>query len=134
MTGEPHGESDMPVKAGILLPHGTIAFIDATLGMLTNTSNSGANKVAGIMARRADNTSGGNGDISGVFYAFKNRFELPFNDAITQANTGDRCYAQDNFGLSPTATNASWFGVIEKFISSTKALVKPIFAPEDATS
>lgn len=130
MTGQPYGQSDAPVKAGAVLPHGTMAFIDAASGFLTNDDNAGANKYAGIMARRADNTGGANGDIDGVFYAHDNRFELPFNDAITQADIGKKVYAQDNYGLSTTATTAAFVGILEKFVSTSKGLVKPEFAAQ----
>lgn len=134
MTGAAYGLADTPVLASIKIPAGTMAFIDASTGLLTNTDNSGANKFAGIMHKEADNSSGANGDISGVYYAHGNRFELPFNDAISQADVGKKVYAQDNYGLSTTATSASLVGVLEKFVSSSKGLVKPTFAHQDATA
>lgn len=136
MTGEPYGQSDGPAAAGAVLPHGTLAFIDATSGGITPDDNSGANLFAGIMARRCDNTGGALGDEQAVFYAHDNRFELPFNtggaNTIAQSNVGDKVYAQDNYGLSKDATTATLVGVLEKYISPTKGLVRTIFAHQDA--
>lgn len=112
-----------PVKAAILLPHGRAAFVDASTGMLTNTSNSGANKFAGVMALQADNSAGANGDINGEYFA-DGSFEM-VGSGFAQADVGKKVYLADNGdGLTKTSTNASLVGSIDQFISSTVVMVE----------
>lgn len=115
------GLGNGPVKAGILLPHGRPVFIDASDGHRTSTSNSGANRFAGMAHTRADNSGGSNGDAD-VEYWIQGRFEYEF-DAITEQDVGKKVYAGDNDVLSITATSRAYVGTLSEFISATKGEV-----------
>lgn len=111
------------VKASTILPHGRVAFFDAATGTLTNTSNAGANKLAGMMATRADNSSGANGDVNGEFY-IDGSFEM-VGSGFAAGDRGALVYAPDNGDtLTKTSTNATKIGKIDEVISSTKVMVE----------
>ena len=112
------GLANAPVIANVVLPHGRAVFTDATTGMATNTSNSGANKFAGIAHERFDNVGGANGDIDAEYW-IRDRFELT-GSGFTQADVGKKVYLADNGdGLTKTATSAALVGTITEFISAT---------------
>lgn len=110
-----------PVKAAIVCPHGRPVFTDAATGLVTNTSNAGANKFAGIAHERVDNATGANGDLD-CEYHLRDRFEYDFA-TLAQTDVGKKVYAVDNSLMTVTSAGASLVGTLTEFISSTKGEV-----------
>ena len=110
-----------PVLTSITLYIGTLAFIDAANGFITNVVNSGANKFAGITRDYVDNSSGASGDKKIILYE-RGTFELE-GAGFTQADVGKKAYASDNFTVTTTATSNTYIGTITRVISATKIQV-----------
>ena len=111
------GLSNGPVKAATIIPHGRPVFTDSATGTVTNTSNAGANKFAGIAHERIDNSAGADGDRDAEYW-IRDRFELD-GSGFTQADVGKKVYAVDNDVVTLTSTGASLVGTITEFLSAT---------------
>ena len=97
-----------PVKAAKKLLQGTLAFIDA--GYLTDETNSGANKLAGVIREQADNTDGADGDINANVFE-RGTFSFPAG-SLTLASVGTKAYASDNYTVTNSATDNTYIGTI----------------------
>ena len=110
-----------PVLAAITLYIGTMAFIDAANGYITNIINGGANKFAGIVRDYVDNSAGANGAVSATLWE-KGSFVL-VGSGFTQADVGKKIYATDNYAVHLTSTSRTYIGTVTRVISSTRVLV-----------
>lgn len=97
-----------PVKAAKKLLQGTLAFIDA--GYLTDETNAGANKLAGVVREQADNTDGADGDINANVFE-RGTFSFPAG-SLTLASVGTKAYASDNYTVTNSATGNTYIGTI----------------------
>jgi hypothetical protein len=111
-----------PVAASKRLYGGTMVFIDATTGLLTDTHNAGANKFAGILVEEVDNSSGAASALTGEYWT-KGSFVLT-GSGFTQADVEKVFYAVDNYTITATSTSNAQIGVVREYISATKLLVE----------
>lgn len=111
-----------PALTAITFYTGTMAFIDAANGYVTNIINSGANKFAGIVRDYVDNSAGASGATSVNLYQ-EGSFVL-VGSGFTQADVGKKVYATDNYVIGVSATSTTYIGTCTKYISATKLEVK----------
>ena len=111
-----------PVAASTVLYAGTLAFEDAN-GYFNDDTASGANKFAGVVITRADNSGGSAGDVTCELHR-KGRFLLT-GASFAQTSVGKKVHASDNYTLTLTPGAATCYvGVITEYLSSTKAVVE----------
>lgn len=99
-----HGglEFGLPVKGGAKIFAGTIACVDAT-GMLVKGTTSTTIKTAGVAQELIDNTSGGDGAVTGRIRRGCFRFaNSTSTDQITNADIGASCYVVDDQTVAKT--------------------------------
>ncbi len=118
-----------PMKAAIKCPHLTMAFVDATTGLLTNIVDTGNNKFAGVVKGGdsgdgigQDNTNGSNGDMDAELY-HNGKFLLT-GSGFTQADVGKKAYATDNYVVGVSASNTTYIGTVKEYVSATQIWVE----------
>lgn len=121
IVGTPGVRGGGPVGAAIVLYEGTMCFIDATDGQLTDTDNAGANKFAGIVVKRVDNSAGADGDLNADYYQ-EGEFELQ-GTGFAATDVGKKIYADDNYTITTTSVAMTYVGTVTRFVSSTKLLI-----------
>lgn len=119
---QPDGLVGYPVLASTHIYKGTMCFVVAASGYLTDDDASGANAFAGIASQEVDNSSGSNGDLTCECWT-EGKFEL-VGSSLTQAIVGDKIYATDNYTITGTGTSATRIGNATEFVSATKAMVQ----------
>jgi hypothetical protein len=111
-----------PIAASTTLYQGTLAFITAA-GYLDDDTATGTNGFFGIVIRQYDNSAGAAGAVVGECYR-EGVFMLT-GSGFSQANVGDRVYAEDNYTIGTSVSTASvYIGKIVRYISSTKVAVE----------
>lgn len=108
--------SSHPAKAAAVLYENTMGFLNA--GYAEGGINGGANKFAGMVVNKVDNSAGSNGDKD---VEFKRRGLVKFTGsgfAIT--DVGVTIYATDNFTVTKTSTNNVAVARIVEFVSATQ--------------
>jgi hypothetical protein len=115
------------VGAGIHLYQSTIGFRLPT-GYITSTSNSGANKFAGVVQEEKDNSLGSDGDLKTEMW---NHGVFEFDGSgFTIADEGKIAYGTDNFTVAVTPGTAGVpMGRIKEYISTTRVAVE-LLSPE----
>jgi len=108
LTKSPNDRSANGVIAAKVLYGGTLAFVDATTGYLTDVATS--NKFAGIVPIRYDNASGANGAIQADLW-IRGQYVLK-GAGFTQADVGKPCNATDNYTVTTAA--GTLIGTIRK--------------------
>ena len=111
-----------PVITSVVLYGGTMVFVDASTGYLTNDDDGGANAFAGIAKRTYDNSSGSSGDIDAELYT-ECDIELT-GSGFDQADNHVDIYATDNYTITTTGTSATYIGRSVAYVSSTKLIVR----------
>ncbi len=118
-----------PMIASVLCPHLTMAFVDATTGLLTNIIDAGANKFAGIIKGGEDgdgvgqdNSSGSNSDVTAEVYT-NGKFLLT-GSGFTQADVGKKAYATDNYVIGVSAASKTYIGTVKEYVSATQIWVE----------
>lgn len=118
-----------PMLAAIKCPHLSLAFVDATTGLLTNIVDTGSNKFAGVIKGGSagdgigqDNTNGANGAVDAELY-HNGKFLLT-GSGFTQADVGKKAYASDNYTVSVAASSKTYIGTVKEFVSATEIWVE----------
>lgn len=107
-----------PVKAGKVLPHGTMCFVDSA-GLAV--PEAGGNQLLGVVEPRADNSGGGDSEVDAE-YNRTGQFRFS-GTGFVAADRGTKAYAIDNDTVTKTATNNSYIGTISEVISATAVMV-----------
>lgn len=128
----PGKKQSFPALTAKTFYQGTLAFIDAATGYLTNDDNGGANAFAGIVCAYVDNSGGASGAVTVECYT-EGDFELT-GSGFTQAIVGQNAYATDNYVVTATFTSASRIGKFIEYVSSTKAFVRIEFGEVESAS
>lgn len=110
-----------PVAASTHLYQGTLAYYDASTGLVTDSCGSGANPFAGMVKFEADNSSGAAGAIN-VELLTDGDYEM-VGSGFTQASVGDDVYGSDNFTVTTSNSSTSYVGQIVGYTSATKVTV-----------
>lgn len=113
------GRLKLPVAATTHLYEGCLSFVDAS-GNAVATTNSGANKLAGMNVEEVDNSGGSAGDK--LIELLREVVQLE-GSGFTDADVGKLAYVSDNFTVTLTAAGNTFAGPIVKVISSTKVMV-----------
>lgn len=106
-----------PVIADTVLYIGTLAFVDATTGFITDVATS--NKFAGIVRDFADNAGGADGDVDVNFFE-RSSIRLPLSGAV-QADVGKKVNATDNYTITLGA--GTYIGTITRVYGDATVLV-----------
>jgi predicted RecA/RadA family phage recombinase len=112
--------SKVPVAGSKRIYRGTLVF--AASGLATDVIADGANKFMGVAVDEADNSAGAASAIS-VEVEREGRFLLT-GASLTQAMVGTRCYATDNYTITNVATETTYIGVFDEFVSATEAWIR----------
>jgi len=111
------------VLAAKKLYDGTIAFIDATTGYLTDISDSGANKFGGIMEAEADNSNGASGALE-VTTTVESQVVLQgVTHALVQADIEKPIYATDNHSIQIASASATLIGKLVGFDGKSNPII-----------
>lgn len=113
-----------PVAASTTLYAGTMAFLNSD-GNLDDDTGSGANKFAGLVVSRVDNSGGAAGDLNAELWK-EGLFKL-VGASFAQTSVGLPVYATDNFTLTLTPTASTVLvGIVREYLSSTVVMVELI--------
>lgn len=111
-----------PVAASTRIYEGTLVFLTAA-GFADDDTETGVNGFCGIACEEENNSSGSAGDLSVEVWT-DGVFELT-GSGFAQADVGSLVYAEDNYVVGVSISSASVpIGIVERFISSTKILVR----------
>ena len=112
-----------PVKASTKILDGTLVFLTAG-GYADDDTATGVNGFVGIANGEADNTSGGDGDITVEVFA-EGDFVLVGAGTYTQADVGSVIYGDDNYTINTSIGSTSVpIGRCVGFVSGTKLIVE----------
>lgn len=113
----------MPVVASDIIYKGALVKVNAA-GYLAPCAGEAGSQFAGVAIEECDNSAGAAGDLS-VRVAQEGCFELP-GTGFAQADVGSQVYAADDETVTLTegTTSKQKVGIIVKYISATKVLVK----------
>ena len=113
---------ECPVAATTNLYQATIAYYDASTGYATDTDDTGANAVIGIVKEQKNNSAGLDGALTVECYT--TGFFTLTQSGLGQANVGDAAHAVDN--ITVDSTGGSILGRFTKIVSATQAEVQLI--------
>ena len=115
--------SSGPVASATVLYAGTAAFRNSG-GYLDDDTASGANKFAGVVKSKVDNSGGGNGDLKAELFT-ERRIKCAISGA-SQDDVDKPVYATDNFTftLDPAAANAVYVGRFAEYLGTGLGMVE----------
>ena len=110
------GLLNMVVASGKTLYAGSLCFIDASTGLATDITNSGANKLAGLVV---------DGASAGERVEIRTNVELVVDSTgLAADDMGKALYAINNNDTTLTSTSNTKIGTLVKYISATSCRVR----------